>query len=794
MNLNLFIAGLFVALFTSAATAQTAPKSINGLENDYNQYYLDSRESIYIHLSKSKLLANEDLWFATYIYDLKDHKPAIVSTNLNVQLFDINGNQILSKTFYSFQGKAHGHLNINSLNLSSGTYFIKASTDYIRTKDEDLSGLKSFEILGENNTVKTNPNSQDYDLQLLPEGGHVVAGVKNTIGVKLSNPSGVNLGQLPGFVIKGQDTISRFKTNRFGMASFTFQPQLDISYTVAIKTSSNHEAKSVLSNFDERGINMTAKDFGDEILLSLKSNSNIEKNISEKKFYAAIHQEGKIKDFSFYFPAKQNEANIKFPKDSLFNGVNTITIFNESFQPLLERLVFKQPNQISDVKVSGIKNFGDSLKIRISKPNIKDEVSYLSIATLPAKTKAYNTDANILSTFLLSPYLKGNIQNPSYYFSDEESERRRMYDLDLLLLTQGWSKYSWTDIFSDIPSEKITRTQGFSIQGEVFKRNTKKENDLFLRNESSGEFGIINIKDGNKFEVSNLFIEDSTKFSIGLLNDRNSELSKPSVQFQVFPEVLHSRLNRDDLKIESILEENHQIEIPENFVSTAQVLDTVTINGRTKEKKKDLKSGNRLSALAEEFIIDEEAERSYLYITDLIARNGFNVIRTPASVEIRSKVPFSLNALPPQPIIYLNGSRLIGDLSILYTITTDQVESVYINTSASAGRGLNSGGGVIEINLKKGASTRNSQDTINSIIANNGFEAQKQYYNPKYNSYSASIFQEYGIIDWKPEVNLSNGFTDIMILNTLQKKIKLYIEGFTSNGKLISKIIEVDTK
>jgi len=795
LNLKLISTGLLITLFSFSLSAQIQPQSIKELETDYQNFFLDSRESTYLHLYKSKLLPGEDLWFAAYIYDLNEQMPAVKSTNLNIQLFDDTGNEITTKTYYSLKGKSHGSISIDSLKLNPGNYYIKASTAYIRSKDETLSHTRPFQVLGE---VSKNLQQEDgtaYDLQLFPEGGHLLAGVRNTVGVKISNSTGNELGELPGYVMNKKDTITRFKTNRFGMASFPILVRPNEDYLVSITTKNGLHQQTILSKPEDEGIALTVKDFSDEILISLKTNAQTASTINKKEFYAAIHQEGKLKDFSFQFPDGSSEANIKFPKDSLFTGVNTITIFDDVFQPILERLIYKNFQEEATIKFSGIKNLGDSLKIRLSNMSGKNEISYLSVSTLPAGTKAYDSNQNIATSFLLAPYVKGEIQNPTYYFSDLESPRRRMYDLDLLLITQGWSKYSWEEIFIKKPSEKIIRDQGFKIQGQVFKRNLKKENDMFLRNEVSGEFGIINIEDDNTFEIPNLYVEDGTEFSVGMLNDRNSKLSKPSVRLKVFPDVYHSALSGLELK-EFATSTNKTIAeipgIPEGFVNSGQILDTINIQG-TKKIESEKAHGNRLSAMAEYIVIDEADIRSNFYITDLIAKNGFNVRRTPANVEIRSKVPFSFSALPPEPNITLNGARLIGDLSILYTITTDQVESIYINSSASAGRGLNSGGGSIDINLKKGSRRGNNTETIHSIIANNGFEPQKQYYNPKYNSYTANTFIEYGIINWEPAVQLGKGFTDIKILNTLQKKINLYIEGFTNEGTLISKIIEIDT-
>jgi hypothetical protein len=49
---------------------------------------------------------------------------------------------------------------------------------------------------------------------------------------------------------------------------------------------------------------------------------------------------------------------------------------------------------------------------------------------------------NILSFFLLSSDLKGEIENPGYYFQ-KGKEEEYFNDLDALMLTQGWSRYNY---------------------------------------------------------------------------------------------------------------------------------------------------------------------------------------------------------------------------------------------------------------------------------------------------------------------------------------------------------------
>jgi len=74
-----------------------------------------------------------------------------------------------------------------------------------------------------------------------------------------------------------------------------------------------------------------------------------------------------------------------------------------------------------------------------NKKNTNDAT--VSIAVLTT-TQSYNHAHNSFSSTYLKPYIKDFIENPSYYFKNNKVNTRQ--NLDLLLITQGWSKYNWT--------------------------------------------------------------------------------------------------------------------------------------------------------------------------------------------------------------------------------------------------------------------------------------------------------------------------------------------------------------
>lgn len=58
-------------------------------------------------------------------------------------------------------------------------------------------------------------------------------------------------------------------------------------------------------------------------------------------------------------------------------------------------------------------------------------------------------NGNILTEMLLGSELKGFVENPGYYFEADDSIRRQA--LDLLMMVQGWRRYSWKTMSASNP-------------------------------------------------------------------------------------------------------------------------------------------------------------------------------------------------------------------------------------------------------------------------------------------------------------------------------------------------------
>jgi len=769
--------------------AQFKPLNLDDLENKYTDYFELNRELVFIHLNKTAVIKKENLWFSAYIYNAILNAPNSETVNLNLDIFNEVGTFLESKTVLIVGGKGSAYLDLNKNFYSEGKYFIKASTDYMKNFKEDLSYVQYFHILGAVGDNKTD-TKVDLDLQLLPEGGHILTEVWNNIGVKLidSNGNSVIFGE--GKLLNSKnEIISTFKSNQFGLSKFNYLPDSEQSYSVEITTLNGDKIKQTLPKAELRGFNVSGNNLKEQIIFKVSTNSNSRNLIKNKTFYAAVHQDGNIKDLSFQFPEDKLEVTLSLSKDTLFSGINTVTIFDENFNPLLERLFFNA-NKIRRVRLNAeIKGaVRDSVIIGLKSTTPINNNS-LSISVLPEGTKSYMPNHNILSAFYLKPYLKGDLENGSYYFSESDT-RKIDYDVDLLMLTQGWGKFDWSSIYNTTPKLLVEHERGFTINGKINNRNEKKENQILIKSEETGLFEIVEIQEDDTFIVKNVYLLDSSLVSYSLINDKNSKIYKPSIYTNILPVRSHSNLNTDYsyLNFKSV---QQGISDFEEFILDAEILDTVNLKGyRSKLEipRWELRVNDKYVE-----VTDELAQR-YLYVTDYIAQNGFLVYYDDFNeFYIKNRLPFSLGGELLSPLIYFNGFPNGTPRQLEYLYMHD-LESIVIN-KLGLGYGGRGGGGVIKIQTRTKPRGQIFRETVREIITTNGFTKEKEFYAPKYTSYLNDGFKNYGVIDWISDISIKqNGIASFKVLNTMQPKISLFIEGITVDGKLISEVIEVQTR
>ncbi len=254
---------------------------------------------------------------------------------------------------------------------------------------------------------------------------------------------------------------------------------------------------------------MVTKTDTDFVYLNLLHSDSYE----DKKFYVAVLHRGKGLAYLEVEGDKLNKT-IEFTGKYLGDGINRLLLLNEDFEPLSERLVFINKSQ--DVKLNLELNNNDfitrekvSLKITGDTHLTDGENAGLSVAVV--NTNALNSKGiirNIKSYLLIDSELKGQVNDPSDFFVDDQ-ENSSGVKLDLLMLVQGWRNYIW----NDFEKEKVVLTEpkfGFDIGGKLlnltkWKKIANSEVTLTVgddygvqlfstRTDKNGRFNFKNIK------------------------------------------------------------------------------------------------------------------------------------------------------------------------------------------------------------------------------------------------------------------------------------------------------------
>ncbi len=810
MKTNYFVL-YFLLLFTFSANSQD---SIN-IQKSYKDYFKLPRESVFIHTNKTTYLVGEKIWLKTYILDRKNNLSSKASSNIHVDLFDSKGNTILKNLVLNKKGVGLGQIDLDTT-LHSGIYFLKATTNWMKNFKEDDTYVQKIQIINSKKENAFNIQDDAFDVQFLPEGGNLVENTINVVGIKAIDNLGKGIRCEGSIQNSKGEVVASLKTNLLGMGKFLFTPKENESYKAFIKIGALKKIEKELPKAASVGISLKVDNYRkDNVIITLNTNDKTLEKVA-KNYNLVIHKDGELS--SIPVTINQKSTKVALPKKLLFLGVNTITLFNKENKPIVQRMFFNDFNfKTHSINAVNIKIEGDSTNYDIiSRSLAPNEVLRASISVLPSGTKSYNQENNILSTFLLKPYVNGVIENPAYYFNG--INRQKKYNLDLLLLTQGWTRYSWDDIFNNPVKPKFDFENGITFNGKLHSNlenvtslimhPTEKNKSLFLVYDKRGKFHLKNFYP---------FIKEEVYFTYF---DKKGNMKKPILSMSPIERNSDKFITLDKYTDNfSFLSDNDQL--PNIFIEEDfELLEEVKL--KAKVKRDDILVNARVTDIGEEEI------RNYPTITDFIQRSGFDVIfgdgaiRRLGQVYIYSRRPLTASApknnisdlrgirgqptpepvpdpelLPASknveanlamPTIIVDGIQLT-EFAMLYNMPTRSIERVVVDKTG-IGMGINGFGGVIKIFTRKGPIPSRSNNNYNNsftYLVKYGFLKSEKFYSPRYVFRNQKAYQRFGAVSWHNDIVVSSKKEKKITINgTLFDSLDFYIEGFTNLGNFIS--------
>ncbi|HET7360475.1 MAG TPA: hypothetical protein VFI78_00925, partial [Salinimicrobium sp.] len=268
------------------------------------------------------------------------------------------------------------------------------------------------------------------------------------------------------------EKVAEFKSNHLGMGVFYLKPDSSITYYSKIFLQNNKDSIFKYS---------LPKVFSDGSILSVAGTKNkikIRVTSNELKDSVSVKVSCRGKDYYLIEGLLQEEGlYFELPADKLPEGILIFTLYNKKKMPVAERLYFNrtEKNRLEIELTTDREVYEPRAKTELNiNLTTRDGVSPqadISVLVINKEHWDQGLAGNIRSYFLLNSELRGVVEEPGYYFREENPDR--FEDMDALMLTQGWRNYIYS--VKRLDTSFYWPEAGLTVKGIVRPVNSKKE-------------------------------------------------------------------------------------------------------------------------------------------------------------------------------------------------------------------------------------------------------------------------------------------------------------------------------
>ena len=787
------IVAFYLFIFSCAyAKAQNIDSTIAIYSNQYAQ------ERTYLHYDKSAYAAGETIWFKVYM--MQGIYPADESKTFYTDWTDDKGN-LLSHNVSPIAGATtNGQFDIPANYL--GQYIhVKAYTRWMLNFDSAFLYNKDIRILNKNTSSFATKNTIVPVLEFFPEGGDVIAGVVNKIAFKANDQWGRPL-KIKGIIQNNQGAkVDSLHIIHDGMGYFFLTPKPRESFTAkwSVRTPLEKDEKGPEYNTALPAI----KPDGVSMQVSLNGNKrnfivNAAPGVAAR--LGTIHLLGTMNQSQVFKATKDITSGIIkgiIPTQDLPTGILTITVFDDHWNPLSERITYVNNEDYLFHPEMTVQHWGLNKRakneIQITVPDSIDANLSVSVTDADIDTDSSST---IISHLLLTSDIKGQVYNSSSYFSNNGDSISQ--NLDLVMLTHGWRRFVWQEIVKGkLPKINFPKDISFlTLSGKVYGATPSQLRDaatiilIMKQKNAEGKVLILPVEPNGTFNEPSVLLFDTAHIYYRL----SKGLTDASVQF------MEGRLppHRNRMPATGIFY-NQLADTSGNYrhyrlademtqllqLYEGKLLENVTVKSKTKSPVEimDQKYTSGLFAGGDSYQFDlvndvfaSSSQNIFYYLQGKVAGLQINTGAGTPSLQWRGGTP------------QLFVDEVQADPELVSSISVADVAYIKVFRPPFFGGGT-SGNGAIAIYTRRGD---DAKTTPGKGLANNTVSAYtpiRQFYSPNYSTFNAANEKKdlRTTLYWNPEVITTakkNQVTLSFYNNDISRAFRVVIEGMTKDGRL----------
>jgi hypothetical protein len=588
--------------------------------------------------------------------------------------------------------------------------------------------------------------SRPNDMQFFPEGGQLISGIPSKIAFKALKPDGLGIDVKGTITDNTNKVVAEFNSSHLGMGFFQLTPEDGKTYTANVTfadgTTATPDLPKVLA--DATTVNIDNAD--PEVLkIKLLSDAAFVKENEGKTFFILAKSAGVIA-FAAQTKLQNQVYTASVPKSKFPTGIVQVTLFSDDGEPLSERIAYVMHNDQLNLSIaSDHPDYITRQKVKLSvtaKNNDKPVEGNFSVTVIDDAKVPFdeNSETTILSYLLLTSDIAGYVEKPNYYFNHPDA--KKLADLDVLLLTQGYRRFSYDGIMNDkYPPISFLPEQGITLSGTLRASNGMAINNGNVSLKIKDKNYTANaVTDGDgHFRFPNLLFSDSTQVYLSARNNERASGLVLNVDGDPYQKISVNHDAPDEImNIDSTLSpylKNSKVQ-----ANNSHILKEVIIKDTRIKKTVSHKDYSSLSSLS--------SEPDHLVTPNMLqgCSNLLDCLKVFATGMIYENDNFYImrdyNAGKRVPVqVFVKGMPV--DVNYLSNMTANGIESVEIFLKDELGlvnSAYNSNGAIV-VNMKKEpegekitlAQLRDLIPPKNEItFMPKGYVVKRSFYMPRY--------------------------------------------------------------